>query len=196
MVSQVLKKETATLHIQLEEAMHTQELMNGLLTLDQYKKILTINYLAHAAMEGPIIKALGENNGEILNIGQRRKLPSLQQDVNFLNIKVDTFPQPEPPIFIDLAQALGGMYVLEGATLGGAVIIKQLNKTHGLDQLPHFYYNLYGNTVGLKWKSFLQFLETSISPAQYAECVHKAKEVFEYFLQIDTCLRAKETSYP
>lgn len=56
----------------------------------------------------------------------------------------------------DEAEALGALYVLEGATLGGQVIIKRLKKNEPFSTLPLAYYNVYADHTGVMWTQFLE----------------------------------------
>ena len=65
-----------------------------------------------------------------------------------------------PPLYTRL-QLLGAMYVVEGSTLGGQVITRQLA---GADIPMRAYFTGYGTLTGLRWKTFCQLL-TEAAPA-------------------------------
>ncbi|WP_278009613.1 biliverdin-producing heme oxygenase [Flavobacterium gyeonganense] len=77
------------------------------------------------------------------------------------------------------------MYVIEGSTLGGRYILKNITTIAGLDKGQGVsYFNGYGEKTGNYWKSFLIFLEeyeqsyncgnTIIEGAIYAfDSIHK-----------------------
>jgi heme oxygenase len=55
-----------------------------------------------------------------------------------------------------LPQALGCLYVLEGATLGGRVITRHLSAVPGL--VGFSFFSSYGDEVGPMWRAFGEFL--------------------------------------
>ncbi|WP_435524354.1 hypothetical protein [Chryseobacterium indoltheticum] len=48
--------------------------------------------------------------------------------------------------------ALRAMYVVEGSTLGGNVIAKQLSKTEGFDNVTFNFFGCYQENTGPMWK--------------------------------------------
>jgi heme oxygenase (biliverdin-IX-beta and delta-forming) len=84
------------------------------------------------------------------------------------------------------AQALGALYVLEGSSLGGRTILKELKRRDvslvGLDFLDP-----YGNRTGQRWKSFLTIFEREItSGEENADAVKGALDTFAF---AKACLR-------
>lgn len=62
------------------------------------------------------------------------------------------------------AEMLGAMYVTEGATLGGRVIARQLERNLGLaDNRGYSFFNCYGDNTGAMWKAFSSTVEDSCS---------------------------------
>ena len=59
----------------------------------------------------------------------------------------------------DKFDALGAFYVLEGSTLGGAVIARTLKKNQHLSDIETYnFYGCYGEEIGMRWKQFCQVL--------------------------------------
>ena len=85
------------------------------------------------------------------------------------------------PSFSNEAEALGALYVLEGATLGGQVIIKQLKKNDSFAAFPLAYYNVYTKQTGLRWK---QFLEVINRYEDHESAVQGAQKVYELYLTV------------
>lgn len=62
------------------------------------------------------------------------------------------------PAFADAAEALGFAYVLEGATLGGRIVRRQVAQASAsLDGLDFF--DFYGADTGPRWQQFCRVLE-------------------------------------
>jgi heme oxygenase len=84
----------------------------------------------------------------------RRKLPLLRADLRALAIEPCEPPAPEARI-AGAAEALGALYVLEGATLGGRIIYRHAAGPLGVTpQHGAAYYGGYGDGTGERWKAF------------------------------------------
>ena len=86
-------------------------------------------------------------------------------------------PAPaSPPVFAGEAQVLGGLYVLEGSRLGGAMLIKTVSQG-----LPTAFLTP-GNPAD--WRAFISLLEVRLSLDEIlAEAVSAALAVFAMFEQ-------------
>jgi heme oxygenase len=84
---------------------------------------------------------------------------------------------PAMPPLRTLPQLLGAMYVLEGSTLGGQVITRQLEKAG----IPlRRYFSGYGERTGPMWKAFGQLLTAAATPAAADEIVASAARTFQH----------------
>lgn len=85
----------------------------------------------------------------------RWKVPLLEQDLVQTGIGIDALARlpicTDLPALDTVPSALGCMYVLEGATLGGAVIARYLAGTMGVCSA---FFGSYGSTTGAMWKEF------------------------------------------
>jgi heme oxygenase len=102
-----------------------------------------------------------------------------------------TWADPEFAAIKTKAEALGTLYVLEGATLGGRVILKAL-RSQGVstDQLQ--FLDPYGNDASACWRTFLRILEREAAHSQLTmnECVLGATKAFAFAA---ICLREEST---
>lgn len=189
MLHQTLKQETQQQHNQLEQLMFVGQIMDGTLTFNEYKKILTTNYLTHAHIEEALYTKLSPHLREKLNIEDRIKLPALLQDLEEAKI---TIPQTEPDTsFLDTqtdAAILGSMYVMEGATLGGNVIVKRLKTNPNLApyNLNFYYYQVYGDKLVENWKLFVQLIDTTVPANEYPAAVKSAIGMFEHIAALQS----------
>lgn len=89
-------------------------------------------------------------------------------------------------------EALGAMYVLEGSTLGGKIILKALRSQGVATDELHFL-DPYGKDAGALWRTFLHVLERETAPDQTAmnECVSGAIKAFVFAA---TCLHDGRTN--
>jgi heme oxygenase len=84
----------------------------------------------------------------------------------------------------DLAAAFGALYVVEGATLGGAVVGPRIRATlPGADDAFSFY-NSYGKEIGPRWRGFVTALanEAGAGAGARSEILAAACLTFEAFL--------------
>ncbi|CAN5306063.1 biliverdin-producing heme oxygenase [soil metagenome] len=97
-----------------------------------------------------------------LDFETRRKAPALARDLAALNTSAPADAIVSVPT--DRSGALGFLYVLEGSTLGGRVIDKQL-RVRGLSAEGLSFFQGYGEATGAKWKAFCAVLERAEDPA-------------------------------
>ena len=85
------------------------------------------------------------------------------------------------------AEALGWLYVLEGSSLGGKVIRKQVTSSGG-DMTGLGFLDPYGAELGARWRAFLNVLEREgRSEADLEAMVAGAQAGFRY---AEACLCA------
>jgi heme oxygenase len=98
----------------------------------------------------------------VLNdIDQRRKTPWLEQDLITLGASAPPSSAPVNVLSLPLYHILGKLYVLEGSTLGGAVIYRQLQPIlqFSPEKGGRYFYG-YGAQTGKMWKLFMEVLTT------------------------------------
>lgn len=119
-----LRARTAALH----EATEQLPLMRRLLAADvdsaTYRHYLEALAGPYRWLEPALYQACSPRTLE--RLGVRPKLPALERDLAALGGEPATVPVVAVPIIATEGQALGGLYVLEGATLGGRVISARL----------------------------------------------------------------------
>ncbi len=183
MLSHIIRTTTAPWHTRLEQAMFADAIMDGSLTLADYNKVLRVNYYVHHLLEPSIFTALREQVKQEIKLANRAKLPALKEDMirSSISFSGDEYLAITIPVFANEAEALGALYVLEGATLGGQVIIKQLKKNDIFSTLPLAYYNVYAGQTGLMWKQFLEVIN------QYEDqesAIRGAQKVYALYLSV------------
>jgi len=160
---QQLRHSTAASHQALEQNPCSVALMSHAVTLDQYTVYL--NRLL------PFIKGFEEQvfpglQPYIKDLDERRKLHLLRSDLRLSGATEQVDPSFTGAFFghhyPDKVSRLGGMYVLEGSTLGGKMITKHLRQSLGekVDGITT-YLNPYGEQAGSKWKNFMQLLQNA-----------------------------------
>lgn len=120
----------------------------------------------HAAMEAAVAPWLADLPG--LAFEARRRTPVLQRDLQDLGLAPGA-PQAGVPAPDSLGEALGLMYVLEGSTLGGRVIRREVAARGGEFKGLGFL-DPYGEEAGAQWRAFLAILDrhTAVPDAEAA----------------------------
>jgi len=182
MLQKYLKEATQNNHAELEQLMFADQIMNGTLTLPQYKKIVATNYLVHNLLEEHLLTTLVPEIAAKLKIGARRKLASLKADISELKMNIPWAKFDTPSIaFENEASILGALYVLEGSTLGGSIIVKKLKNNLNLNDLHlnFHYYQIYGTNLIQYWKEFCEILNAQPFNT-YDDSIYGAKKMFEF----------------
>lgn len=182
-----LRAETRGDHDALEAIGLSEKITDGSLQPDEYKKLIKVHYLVHRDLEEQLEQA---GVGDIfpgLDYAARKKLPLIRKDLQELGIKEEELAEREaagssPEMRIPFG-LLGAMYVMEGATLGGMVIVKSLKKNQNLSEISTFhYFGCYGGETGKQWKRFLEVLQQEGNkPEAKEQVVLAAKETYQFF---------------
>ena len=189
MIANLLRTHTSDKHNELESLMFVNEIMNGSLSIPDFKKLLTVNYIIHHKLEKKLADMLDADIFEKLQMPTRFKLTALEKDLDYWAVDPLFLPDLDFELFVlqkNIAEVLGALYVLEGATLGGNVIKKQILKNHNFvhhkDGLN--YYGVYGDELGSKWKTFVEVLNESITEADYELCINSANRTFSNLINL------------
>jgi heme oxygenase len=150
-----LKEATGTRHAALERQLPLLDANLSHGTYRQYVQRLFGFYdpLETRLLEVPWWRAIG------FDYALRQKAPRLRQDLQVLGDSEQSIaglPRCEhlPPLTSE-AQLWGCLYVIEGATLGGQIIIKHLHTHLGLTITSGAsFFDGYGPQTGSRWKAF------------------------------------------
>ena len=153
-----LRADTADSHKNLEKLPLSMSIMSPTVSAEAYALYLNRMH--------DVIKNTEENIFPLLqnifpDLEERRKLPLINADLAFLNAPKTEFKSPF--VFsekISVPFAIGIVYVVEGSSLGGRFILKNLQTALGYDVEGVSYFNGYGNKTGSSWKNFLNVLTT------------------------------------
>lgn len=170
-----LRLETRAAHDRLERAL---PLTSADLTLARFRDLVGRFYGFHAVWEPSVGAALGDD----AFFDPRRKLALLIDDLEVLGVA-----PPRLPLCTDLpplgspAAAIGALYVMEGATLGGTIIARHLERSLGLvGGRGYSFFVSYGPRVGSMWQAFRARLAT-LAPRDADVVVDAAAACFAAF---------------
>jgi heme oxygenase len=128
--------------------------MQDIQTEKQYVELLQLFYNYFSLVEEQINLYIGPDQLEDHLL--RRKTKMLQNDIATMGGSVNkTIVVNDVPLFSNHLQAFGGLYVLEGSTLGGShismMIRKQMQKD---DDAGLSFFNSYGDQTMAMWAKF------------------------------------------
>jgi heme oxygenase (biliverdin-IX-beta and delta-forming) len=168
MILKRLKVATRERHLALEGQL---PLLNPQMSLQTYRQIVRRFLGFYAPLESQIVNAsFFEHAG--FNYRLRLKTPNLVRDLTALGDPVETLAHVQQcmglPGLASTAQIAGCIYVIEGANLGGQIIIKHLRANLGITpETGASFFNGYGVQTGPLWLGFCQWAD---SRTELADC--------------------------
>lgn len=178
-IMQRLKAETRLYHQRVERQVNLEQICASPST---YRHLLQHFYGFYC----PVEHKLAQLPWHALHFAYhvRQKCPLLAADLLVLGEQPPTLAQlPQctglPPL-VNLAQALGCLYVLEGATLGGQIITRQVGRTlHLVPDRGCAFFASYGDQVGVMWQEFARLVAAyANTPARQETIVDSAIATF------------------
>ncbi len=176
-----LRDETRDLHQHVERALDMDAVCAD---LSAYRGFLSRALGYYTPIEMLLARFAWQAAG--LEFTPRRKVPLLLADLRALG--VDTTQQDHGrckalPVPVSIAGAFGVMYVLEGATLGGQLMLRKVQAGLGLSptQGAAFHHG-YGFENGSQWHAFRACAERHlVDPTHCDEAVQLARQTFETY---------------
>ena len=185
-----LRRETRSEHDAIEAALN---LSSESLTLDDYRRTLQRFYGYYRPLEDAIFAVGGWERGPG-DLDGRRKTPSLELDLRTLGVDaLESLPLcHQLPQIESAASAFGGLYVMEGATLGGQFISRHVQQALGvtLETGGRFFHG-YGERTGSMWQTFQKALDAFATTQETQDqVVMTAQQTFRtlraWFIQLNT----------
>lgn len=155
-LSERLRAETRPEHDAIESALG---LPHSIQSTGDYTQVLAGFYGFYLPLEQALLRLDWEGTG--IDPHKRLKAPLLRADLEACGTGVDSLPRCRSlPPCNSLAAGFGCLYVMEGATLGGAIIHRELGTRFGewLTGKAHFH-QCYGAERGPMWRRFKQALD-------------------------------------
>jgi heme oxygenase len=183
MILILLREQTRDVHTRLESRI---DLLERASSLSAYGKLLMRFYGFYLPFELRLREVFSLELPEF-DFVPRIKLHRLEQDMRAISVSPpDLSMTPfcrDLPEFKTAAQALGGLYVVEGATLGGKIIGRHLQETLGLNAANGAaFFDGYGAENGRMWRAFGEMVTRyAEGGAHDAEIIQGANETFAAF---------------
>ena len=149
-------------------------------SLDAYKAHVLKSWGFYLPLEGCL--AAFDWSAAGIDFVPRLKAPLIEQDLRVLGMQQPRLGEAQPLARRNLDFALGCLYVLEGATLGGQIISRHL-ATLGIGPANGgLFFHGYGARTSEMWKSFqLSATRYCVTEDQIGEAVSGAKSTFGRF---------------
>ncbi len=176
MLSNFLKENTQKQHQLLEDKFNSNRIFEKSYSVEDYKRLIGLNYQFLLNYEKSIHEALSDDLKNKLDISSRLKLPIITKDAENLGLHQNTTENTKE--IASEAEALGMLYVIEGASLGGNVIKKQLQKNPDFSNVEFNYFGMYGEQIGTFWKNFISTINTYFTEEQNAEVLKGAERAY------------------
>lgn len=152
-----LRKSTAVPHTQLEELPVSKSIMKPDVSPAEYITYLSLMHDVVKDAETNVFPAL---SAIVTDMEERNKTILIENDLKGLGHSKSGYKTLFENVQ-DYSNAfkLGIFYVIEGSSLGGRVILKNISAVLGYDETNGAsYFSGYGNQTGSHWKSFLSTL--------------------------------------
>ena len=181
-----LKEATTPLHEEIEKENLAARIMSHDITEEEYKLLLLQNYVVYTVMETALTKKLANYTGD--------KSQRLEKDLLNLNIDYSIVREYRDKFILTTkAEAMGAAYVVEGSSLGGMMIAKEIKNCDALSHIKsHHFFN--GDRSNVKsWNSFSKTLKQEIfTPLEEIQAIDKAKETFIFFGEVFNTVKLPE----
>ncbi|GGR19484.1 heme oxygenase [Deinococcus ruber] len=156
--------------------------MQPTLTTADYAQLLSHLHAVVHPLEAQLL-TLGLPN--VFDLQRRTKAALLRRDLTWFPA-VPTLPSV-PATLAGVAEGLGALYVLEGATLGGQVISRHLHHTLGLTpERGGAYFFGYGSSTRQMWQTFSHAMNQWVPQDDQLRVIagaHSTFQLFEHRLQ-------------
>lgn len=174
-ILQLLRAETRPYHDAVEQNLFNRALAAGTVTAEHTATFLAKMYGVLAPYEN-CLRAHAAEFGSAWQLERRYRAHLILQDLPQLGyVGVPPHCPVLPPLHTKPA-LLGALYVLEGSTLGGQVLARQLAQA-GISATTYF--RGHGEQTGPLWKEFCQQLDQEVTSDNRIETLHSAKLLFK-----------------
>ena len=153
-----LRRETHASHGEVERRV---DILSRVRTTQSYRTLLEQFYGVYCALECQLGRSIPEIARWLPDIEDRMRTKLLRLDLRCLgNTSPEDLPLAPVPPLDSLPHRFGCLYVLEGSTLGGQFIAKEVSS-----RLPYTsefgcsFFASHGAEIGAMWRSFCHALE-------------------------------------
>lgn len=173
-----LRKETEENHRKLEAAPLSKLLLSEEVSTEDYTRYLHYMREVITYHEQNVIPLIAQY---FPDMAQRSKLNAIEEDLRTLPASNQIGETYHPSTtWATVPFAMGYMYVMEGSTLGGRILLKHIKEKLGFDEHNGArFFSGYGDVTGRYWKTFLDiFSRYAIKGNHAQEVIEGAKAAF------------------
>lgn len=181
MLRDQLRLHTRAQHERIEAAL---DIPASIRNYNDYVRLLGAFYGFYLPLETALFLHEAALSDIGVKLSVRRKAHRVRDDLQSLRVSgeaIDKLALCSSPALPTWRHALGSLYVVEGSTLGGQVIARQLR--HHLNLQPHLhlrFFLAYGPRTGTMWRAFVTSLnELNLAAEETADVLQGAAETFE-----------------
>ena len=176
-----LKAETRDLHEAVEREV---DVMREDLSDQHYLRLVCRFYGFYKPLESRLEGVAGLEEA-CPDLARRRKAPLLERDLATLSLssgEIRDIPRCAIlPEVLSPYDGLGCLYVMEGATLGGAIISRHVTARLGVTaEAGAAFFSSYGDGRGAMWKAFIACLD-AVPADRHEDVVAAARQTFSRF---------------
>lgn len=175
-----LKEETRNLHDETEKKFRSDTIFSGEFTKENYEQLISVNHKFFSSFESAVHHKISELSSE-LNLDNRKRAHLAAKDLEHLGI-IQNLNSADVQIG-NPAEAAGMMYVMEGSSLGGNMIRKQLQRQPDFADYPLHFFGAYAENTGKMWKNFKDFIDSGVFSGQEQHVISGAKKAYQFLLE-------------
>lgn len=153
-----LRRETQESHGEVERRV---DILSRVRTDQSYRTLLERFYGVYCPLEHQLGQSMLEIAHWLPDIEDRMRTKLLRLDLRSLgNLCTEDLPLAPVPLLDSLPHRFGCLYVLEGSTLGGQLIAREVSsKLPYTSDLGCSFFASHGAEIGAMWRSFCRALE-------------------------------------
>ncbi len=148
-----------------------------------YRVLMERLYGFHASIEPGLLTGSRTLRG--LEWSHWRQVPFLVEDLARMGHDDASMRRLDRPgdglLLDDPARALGAIYVLEGATLGGKVLERAARRRLGSENIGTSFFGAYGTDAGRRWVTTRSAIDQAAEAFDAATVLHAASDTFDSF---------------
>jgi heme oxygenase len=181
MLRDQLRLHTRAQHERIEA---TLNIPSSIRNRDDYTRLLGALYGFHMPLETTLLEHEAALSAVGVKLSARRKAHKARADLQALRVGSEASHElalcPAPPTLSTWRHALGSLYVVEGSTLGGQVIARQLRRHLNLQAALHLrFFSAYGARTGTMWRAFVAALDgLNLAAEDAADVLQGAEATF------------------
>lgn len=175
---QRIRHATADLHTRVERLPLMARLLAPDLSASEYRRVLERMWGFYAPLEARLVPP------QAPGYAFQPRTPRLAADLRHLGASTAGLPRCTAlPDLSGESRVWGCLYVLEGAALGGRVILTHLARSQGVSREKGAAFFGGSPSTGADWKAFLAHLEGAVLPPDHPAVAEAAEETFDALYQ-------------